>query len=201
MGLEANCTVRYDGQVSRGKALLETKELIFRGEFRLKIPFQEIRSAEVKGGELHVKSALAAAVFELGPQAEKWAFKIRNPKSLLDKLGVKEGSRVAVLGVRDEPFLAGLAARVPDAAKRKVKDADLIFLAAEGPAALGQLGLLEGFLRRDGGIWVVYPKGRKDINENDVRAAGKAAGLVDVKVAGFSETHSALKLVIPVANR
>jgi hypothetical protein len=31
--------------------------------------------------------------------------------------------------------------------------------------------------------------------------AGKAAGLVDVKVAGFSATHTALKLVIPAARR
>jgi hypothetical protein len=201
MGLEAVCTVRYDGRVARGKALLETKELIFRGEFRLKIPFQEILSAEARHGELHVNSAGLVAVFELGPHAEKWAFKIRNPKSLLDKLGVKPDSRVAVLGVRDEAFLADLAARVPALAKRKVKDSDIIFLGAESTEALDQLGPLQDYLQRDGGIWVVYPKGRTDIHENGVRAAGKAAGLVDVKVAGFSDTHSALKLVIPVKRR
>jgi hypothetical protein len=201
MGLEANCKVRYDGQVSRGKALLETKELIFRGEFRLTIPFQEIRSAEARGGELHVNSVAAAAVFELGPQAEKWAIKILNPKSLLDKLGVKPDSRVVVLGVRDETFLADLSARVPAVAKRKVKESDLIFLAAEKREALEQLGLLQDFLKPNGGIWVVYPKGRKEITENDVRAAGKSVGLVDVKVAGFSDTHSALKLVIPLHRR
>ncbi len=201
MGLEADCKVRYDGQVSRGKALLETREIMFRGEFRLQIPFQEIRSADAKAGELHVMSAAAVAVFELGPQAEKWALKIRNPRSLLDKLGVKPDSRVAVLGVRDEAFLADLAARVPGVAKRRVKDADLIFLAAEAPAALDQLGPLLDCLKRDGAIWVVYPKGRKEMNENDVRAAGRAAGLVDVKVAAFSDTQSALKLVIPVKKR
>jgi hypothetical protein len=32
-------------------------------------------------------------------------------------------------------------------------------------------------------------------------AAGKAAGLVDVKVVGFSETLSAEKYVIPLAKR
>ena len=35
----------------------------------------------------------------------------------------------------------------------------------------------------------------------DVLNAGKAAGLVDVKVVRFSETHTAEKLVIPVARR
>ncbi len=32
-------------------------------------------------------------------------------------------------------------------------------------------------------------------------AAAKKAGLVDVKVVSFSATHTALKLVIPVARR
>jgi len=31
--------------------------------------------------------------------------------------------------------------------------------------------------------------------------AGKSAGLVDVKVVGFSPTHSALKFVTPVKDR
>jgi len=47
----------------------------------------------------------------------------------------------------------------------------------------------------------VYPKGQKHIREIDVINAGKSAGLVDNKVARFSETHTALRLVIPLANR
>jgi hypothetical protein len=202
MGLEATCTVRYGRQVSQGKALLETNELIFRGEFRLKIPFREIQSADAKGSELHVKSADAVAVFELGAQAEKWALKIRNPKSLLDKLGVKPDSRVAVLGIREESFLEDLTARTADISKRKArKDTDIIFLAAEAPEALEQLGPLQSLIKPNGAIWVVYPKGQKHITEGGVLVAGKAAGLVDVKVAGFSQTHTALKMVIPVNKR
>ena len=52
-----------------------------------------------------------------------------------------------------------------------------------------------------GALWVVYPKGRQDIKEGDVMAAAKAAGLVDVKVCAFSATHTATKMVIPVARR
>jgi hypothetical protein len=47
----------------------------------------------------------------------------------------------------------------------------------------------------------LWPKGRKELREDDVRAAAKAQGLVDVKVMSFSATLSALKLVIPVALR
>jgi hypothetical protein len=39
------------------------------------------------------------------------------------------------------------------------------------------------------------------MSENHIRDAALAAGLVDVKVARFSATHSALKLVIPKARR
>jgi len=56
-------------------------------------------------------------------------------------------------------------------------------------------------LQPAGAIWTVYPKGQKHITQNDVMTAGKAAGLVDTKVVGFSDTHSALKWVIPVAKR
>jgi hypothetical protein len=44
-------------------------------------------------------------------------------------------------------------------------------------------------------------EGRKELTEDHVRAAAKKSGLVDVKVVAFSATHSALKLVIPLARR
>ena len=50
-------------------------------------------------------------------------------------------------------------------------------------------------------IWAIYPKGVQVIREAEVRAAAKQHGLVDVKNASFSDTHSGLKLVIPVAQR
>ena len=56
-------------------------------------------------------------------------------------------------------------------------------------------------IKPDGAVWVVWPKGQKAFREDDARQAGPAAGLVDVKVASFSETLSALKMVIPVKDR
>jgi len=50
-------------------------------------------------------------------------------------------------------------------------------------------------------MWIVYPKGQKHITEEDVLGAGRKAGLVDVKVVGFSATHTALKFVVPVSSR
>jgi hypothetical protein len=175
---------------------------MFRGEFRLQIPLRQIRSIEARSGELHVQYAEAAAVFELGPAAEKWAFKILHPKSLLDRLGVKQGARVAVLGIREASFLRDLAACAAEvSARQPKKDTDVIFFAAEDLDTLKRLGGQRAFLKPDGAVWVVYPKGQKAITENDVLAAIRRAGFVDVKVARFAETHTALKAVIPVKQR
>jgi hypothetical protein len=121
---------------------------------------------------------------------------------LIDKLGVKPGQRVAVLGVESAEFLTELAARVPEYSRgKRLNGADLIFFAAEAVADLAQLNSLERAMQKDGAIWVVYPKGQKHIREIDVITAGKAAGLTDNKVCSFSATHTALRFCIPVAKR
>lgn len=203
MGNEAVCTVRYDGKASEGKALLETNEIIFRGgEFRLKIPLKEIASLDASDGELSVGYNGAVAVFELGREAEKWAMKIRNPRGLMDKLGVKAGMRIAVLGVQDGDFESQLEARDVSRIEGEERDLDIVFYEADGVDDLIRLPALRGAIKPAGAVWVVSPKGKTArIKDIDVMAAARDAGLVDNKVASFSETHTALKLVIPVANR
>ena len=123
-------------------------------------------------------------------------------RSLIDKLGVKPDARVAVLGIADEPFEADLATRTTDVARaRPRKGSDLIFFGAERRATLERLGTLKRSIKPNGAVWVVWPKGRRELTGNDVREAALAHGLVDVKVVAFSATHSGLKLVIPVARR
>ena len=123
-------------------------------------------------------------------------------RPLLDKLSVKPESLVAVINVSDPSFLAQLKKRVGKIIHDEPKkDSDLIFFGAESEADLGQLRILRGFLKSNGGIWVIYPKGQKHIREITVIAAAKSSGLVDNKVVGFSATHTALRLVIPLAQR
>jgi hypothetical protein len=203
MGSEAVCTVRYDGKASEGKALLETNEIIFRsGDFRLKIPLKEIASLDAADGELSVGYNGAVAVFELGREAEKWASKIRNPRGLMDKLGVKAGMRVAVLGVQDDDFDSQLDAREVTRVEGEQRDLDIVFYAAADVDDLARLPALRSAIKPAGALWVVSPKGKTArLKDVDVMAAAHDAGLVVPKVASFSETHTALKLVIPVADR
>ena len=124
-------------------------------------------------------------------------------RSLIDKLGVKPGAAVALLGITDETFLAQLRERTRDFASLRVKkNLDFIFLSAESHQGLRQLERLRGYLKSNGALWVVSTKGKQArIKDLDVIAAAKQAGLVDNKVVSFSGTHTALKLVIPVALR
>lgn len=120
---------------------------------------------------------------------------------LLDKLGVKPEHRVAVLGVQDGDFLKDLSARVPSFSRDNPREADLVFLAAEDLKALARMKSLADTIQKNGAVWVVYPKGQRHIREIDVINAGKSAGLTDNKVCRFSETHTALRFVIPLAMR
>lgn len=129
-------------------------------------------------------------------------------KPLLEKLGVKPGMRVVVVDVADDEFLQELGQRaevVSQGRSPKLRGADreldMVFLGVEGAEDVGRMGGLREAIRRDGAVWTVFRKGRKEFNENEVRRLGLETGLVDVKVVRFSETHTALKWVIRKAER
>src|SRR5512143_2857992 len=124
-------------------------------------------------------------------------------RSLIDKLGVKPFHRISVIGVDDDAFWAQLIDRAADSVKGRLrKDSDLIFFAADSLPELQQLARLKSYLVSNGAIWVVSLKGKTaKIKDVDVISAAKAAGLVDNKVVSFSETHTSLRLVIPVDQR
>jgi hypothetical protein len=122
---------------------------------------------------------------------------------LLDKLGVRPGARIALLGVRDDDFRALLASRTQDLTDGWPEDAsDLVFVAADRPGDLEPLIALRARIVPAGAIWVVSRKGRAaTLRDVEVIAAARAVGLVDNKVVAFSATHTALRLVIPKALR
>jgi hypothetical protein len=202
VGNELKCTVRFGKESSEGKALLETGEVLFRGAFRLNIPFASIKSVKAVDGELRLETAKGLAVFEIGAAAEKWCEKILHPKSRIEKIGLKPGAKISLLGDFDADFLDELKQLEGSLTKDKAAaGSEAVFFAADSEKELSQVRKVRKSLKGATALWIVYPKGQKGITENDVIATGRKTGLKDVKVVGFSQTHTALKFVIPLDRR
>ena len=193
MGQELDCTLRYRKRILAGRAYLETAYILFRGEERLKIPFDQLTGVHAASGVLKLEFADGPALFELGAAAGKWARKILHPPTRLEKLGVKPGLAIAVEGDLDAAFVREIGGVVGAKAK-----ADLLFFAVQETAGLARIARLKARLNPRGALWVVYPKGVAAIREIEVIEAGRAAGLKDNKVASFSSTHTALRFALPV---
>ncbi|HEX9993978.1 MAG TPA: DUF3052 family protein [Acidimicrobiales bacterium] len=123
------------------------------------------------------------------------------------KLGIKEGSTLALLGAPDglaallEPLPAGVLLR---RSTRGTADVILLFTTSRDDLAR-RLPAAQRALHPDGGLWVAWPKKASgvatDLTENVVRELGLAAGLVDNKVCAIDETWSGLRLVVRLADR
>lgn len=202
MGSEAICALTFQGRTAQGKALLETDEVVFRSPgLRLRLAFRDLRRVDVEAGHLVLTGPDGEVRIALGPVAARWAEKIRNPPTLLDKLGIKPHARVTVLSVDDRAFLDALAKSGADVSPRLRKESDVVLLQVDAKADLARVAKLAPYLATTGGLWIIHPKGREDLRDTDVIAAGKKAGLVDNKTSRFSATHTALRFAVPKAKR
>lgn len=202
MGQIAQINVLLNDKAYKGEAHLESDFLSFWGDIKLKILFKNISSLEIKKGQLVIVYPEGKAVFELGDKAKKWAEKIKNPKSLIDKLGIKFDSKVVVVGVEDIEFLKQLKKRTKIVANMLVGDLDFILYSAESLHDLAKLSQFKNYLKKNGAIWIVSKKGTgANMKDIDVIKAAKEQDLVDIKVVSFSVTHTACKVVIPIAKR
>jgi hypothetical protein len=122
-------------------------------------------------------------------------------RPLLDKLGVKPGMRVALVAFADAAFEAALAERGASIGGLS-PGLDLVFYRVERPADLHRVAELRPLIHDAGAIWVLRVKGAGlTVREVDVIEAGRAFDLVDNKIASFSDTLAAMRLVVPLNQR
>jgi hypothetical protein len=184
MGREARCRARWPGGEGEVKALLETHELIIRGERSARWPLEDLADVVADGGSLRFATPDGPVSLELGPAALSWARKMTTPPpTLAEKLGLGPERRVQVVGEIDEPVL-------------EVALAPALALAGEAKVSLGVVAsladldrLLEAHaaLPADAPVWVLNVKGPKSpFGENAVRAEMRARGFMDNKTASVS---------------
>ncbi len=117
-------------------------------------------------------------------------------KSRIEKLGVKPGHDVLVLGIEDDRvFMKELRDRGASVRTSGSAAADVIVATFRHRRDLRRLAPLVPRLQKNGMLWTLRPKGSKDLTEQEMMAAGLAAGLVDVKVVSFSGALTAEKFV------
>ena len=205
MGYETTCRVRVDdrrGSVreAEGTVLLETDELIVRGEARIRVTRASIQRVTRREGTVSITSPTAIVSLTLGPEAAvKWQKKLEEtPKRLIDKLDVKPGSRVWLFGVSDAALEEQLAERTDRLSRaRTAKQCDVVFVGVESSDQLDRIDRALPALGDGGAIWAVHPKGRDGVADTAIFARARALGLTYTKVARVSSTHTAEKLVRP----
>ena len=202
MGREATCVAKSGGNSGEGKALLENDTLIFRGAFRVNVPLNEVTKVFARNGTLSIEWPGGKLGLMLGDQADKWARTITNPKSLMEKLGVKPGLEVAIVGRFETSFRTEImnALGVKPGVK-PIPGLDLVFFLIAHENDPAQLAGLIPAIEPDGAIWAVYPRGRTGISEDTIRSAARGAGLVEVKIVRVSDVYGAVRLVIRKAAR
>lgn len=119
------------------------------------------------------------------------------------KLGIKDGTRLAVLGA--PPDFEETLGELPDGVRLGRRLADprqldvVIAFFDEREAYARRLRALITALQPAGALWIAWPKRASgvatDLSETVVRELALAAGVVDVKVCAIDATWSGLKLV------
>lgn len=126
---------------------------------------------------------------------------------LAKKLGLKEGSRVAMTGA--PPGFRRELIGLPDGVNfvtTTASELDVILFFVKSQRELIQnFPRLASHLKPAGMLWIAWPKKasgvKTDLSDNSVRQIGLDAGLVDVKVCAVNEVWSGLKFVIRVKDR
>jgi len=209
MGYETKCRARVDngsGKIrdAESTVLLETDELIVRGEARVRIPRSSITKLASRAGVLTITAPPNVVALRLGEgAAAKWKKKLEErPKRLIDKLDVKPEARVWLLGVDEETLVSQLAERTEHIARgRSASKCDVVFVGVESEKELDRVARALDATNDAGAIWVIHRKGPSGVADTTIFARAKTLGLVYTKVARVSDTHTAEKLVRPLASR
>ena len=128
-------------------------------------------------------------------------------RDVVDKLGIKPGQVVAFAeeaGAFDEDLRRRVLARSGRDPADRGEVVDVVLAAADASTdAVATLNRWKRRLEPSGGIWLLTPKrGRPGyVDQRELIAAGRAAGLVDNKVCSVSDTTSAMRFVIRRADR
>ena len=129
-------------------------------------------------------------------------------RDILDKLGVRPGQRVRVVGQGAQDLLGRVRERTGRAFVRTGLAELVLFWPREAAEITPTLAELRQAIEESGAIWVMTAKrkqrsasGMEYLNQTELIPLGLAAGLVDNKTCSVSEAESGMRFVIRRADR
>jgi hypothetical protein len=195
MGREANCDCQWANQTAPCKVLLETHELIVRGEIRRRVLISSLTDVVVQGDQLRFRVEQEEVFLGLGSDlAQRWAKAIATPPpSLAAKLGISQTSRLLLIGELDAQELK---IAIAEAGVTDGKDVNLILACVKTNADLNYVLDRYSAYVNNPPVWIIYPKGpNKTLGEPEIRDTLRREGFIDTKVASVSATLTALRFI------
>lgn len=192
MGREAITRVNVGDETGMVRALLESGELILRGDVRRRFARDRLNDVRIDGDALRLTCEAEAVALHLGAGvAERWAKAIATPPpGLRTKLGLANGARAFRIGGFDDPALdEAMAGTQVDTLAR----ADMIVACITGHADLdAALSVHADYPAVP--IWAIYPKGKNvAFGDAAIRCVLRAAGFRDSKSCSVSERLTATR--------
>lgn len=197
MAMESACKLQVGRDHYDGKVRMEADHIDFAGQTKFRFRIQEMTAPRRQDLTIQFGFHGHGVIIELASEraVQNWIEYILHPRTLADKLGVKEGHTIRVMNLDDTELLDSLQTKKTKLVSHSASRCDLVMLGVERSSELRQLEDLSENLRPNGAIWVVLPKSGRTVTKANVVAAVREAGLNHVEVVDYSETQSAHKIV------
>ncbi|MES2155288.1 MAG: hypothetical protein V4510_09160 [bacterium] len=206
MAFRARTEWTHGGTTESVHATLGRYAITFSPGAEGRLPYTDVTEVWQYGSYIHIRFPDGEAKMDMQEQrrARRFARKMEDAPSPLEVLGARQGDAVAVVGLPDAWVYRLLRRRRLQEAVRAPAGVDMLVVGVSDERSLASIGACLATLKSGGTLWVVYPRGHREIGTEAVAKAGLYFDLDGELELQVSSRHAALKLVprppVPVAS-
>lgn len=162
-----------------------------------KLSYNDIVEVWLDNAFIHIRYPEGEARLDMQEKrrARRFFKKMEDAPSPLEVLGAKKGDAVAVVGLPESWVYRLLRRRRLVEMTASPLALDMLIVGVSDEASLSSIALMAGHVRRGGTLWVVYPRGYREISTDVVAHAGETLQLTGQLEVQISSRHSALKFI------
>lgn len=198
MAMEAACRLQVGRQKYEGRVRMEGGYIDFSGATKFRFRLGEIRNPSRAEDAIQFDFHGNAVSIQVGEKAApRWIDYILHPQTQAEKLGVREGDTVRIIGHEDPELLASIADKGASAVHSSTATCDVMVLGVERPTDLHAVRHLFDRIRPSGSLWVLLPKSVRTVTKANVVVAARESSLELSKALDYSESFSAFRMNRP----